>query len=581
MMLRRAAPLLLFAVAALVDAPACMAPTEISFVITTDLPCSAIVSTAVSVGALGPALDAKAPDSVSTVCQNGSLGTLVVTPTGSRDEELAARIVTGTNGTSAETCIQNGFAGNCIVARRSLHFIPHTPTVVNVQMQAACVNDDCDPLSTCDKGSCVSPDADCDGGPCGDAQAPPGIVPTTIVANAGALPFVVGFGAQVHLIWAQQSQQAWFFWVDSANASQVRARFSSDFVTWNDAGSLDLNGGTLAFGSNFSVAYALLGNTDVLHLVANVDNKGSLQTIHVRAVLTPGAIVAPQVISYPNTRNGGSCPQDGPSTVVASDGHVFDVTAWTDESAKGTTCDTDVYRSPTVDPGGTGFSMMPGPQVGYYVSQPTFAFTHQLVALGSGGVVTLTYPDWDPNTETNFQSVGFAQSNNFGDVDAGVFEPQSQELFGVGMGESSLDDWATCALSDTDVHVVRHVLDATAKTTSQFQHASINGATGSQLPDPPSVAGNAATGLALVGGVGATSGMLLATIDTGGVIQIQHWTAAAGWSTAATIPAGAAPRAWIAGSGCGSLHPRIVWAEGSTNGPFTIYGADVSSLLQP
>ena len=146
---------------------ACRSPTEMTFLITTNEPCSSVKGTDISVGVLGAALDAKPPTSTSTFCDDSthSLGSLVVVPSGDSDAELGVRIVTGTTD-DTDTCIQNDFKGGCIVARRAIHFIPHSPITVPVEMDLSCVDQPCDPHSTCYQGACVAVTVDCLAGNC-------------------------------------------------------------------------------------------------------------------------------------------------------------------------------------------------------------------------------------------------------------------------------------------------------------------------------------------------------------------------------------------------------------------------------
>ena len=155
--------------------PACQSPTEITFVLTTDQPCASLGGTAISVGVLGTELDRKPATTVSKTCDDAthSLGKLVVTPSGASNAEVAARIVVGV-GKSAEQCIVDGFVGGCIVARRALRFIPHTPLTVAVALEKACLDNPCAPTQTCSRGACIDAHAqDCQGSAC-DGGTPQG-----------------------------------------------------------------------------------------------------------------------------------------------------------------------------------------------------------------------------------------------------------------------------------------------------------------------------------------------------------------------------------------------------------------------
>lgn len=150
--------LILLAVAAFV--PSCLEPTQVQLELTTDVPCDEVGGVAITVGTPG-ALESKPPAAVSLVCRDdGTLGTLVVVPSGERDAELAVRVVAGRN-LEVEQCEppEYGPKGTpdtgCIVARRTLRFLPHEPLVLPIVMRAVCVGEPCDPAQTCVLGTCV------------------------------------------------------------------------------------------------------------------------------------------------------------------------------------------------------------------------------------------------------------------------------------------------------------------------------------------------------------------------------------------------------------------------------------------
>lgn len=174
-------------------APGCQSPTQISFVVTTDIPCDQVTETGVAVSS-SKDLESRDFSTTAPGCNGGKLGTLVVIPSGDdRGAEVAVRIVTGL-GHAAQDCVDNKFKGGCVVARRIIRFLPHTPLTAHVTMAAACRDNPCDPTSTCEKGVCVSAIAKCGGGECAlgtsegtDAGAPAGEAGTTTPPTATAL----------------------------------------------------------------------------------------------------------------------------------------------------------------------------------------------------------------------------------------------------------------------------------------------------------------------------------------------------------------------------------------------------------
>ena len=167
--------LLIAAIAAL----SCRSPTQVTFEVTTDIACGEHQGTELSVGPLSE-IDRRPVSSSRAECDptTGRIGTVVVVPSGDDDDEIAARFVLGI-GKSPQRCVEDGFKGGCIVARRALRFIPHEPLVVSVPMRNECRDVICPSGQTCVRGTCVGatiadPGA-CSGAGCGEdsiASAP-------------------------------------------------------------------------------------------------------------------------------------------------------------------------------------------------------------------------------------------------------------------------------------------------------------------------------------------------------------------------------------------------------------------------
>jgi hypothetical protein len=280
--------------------------------------------------------------------------------------------------------------------------------------------------------------------------------------------------------------------------------------------------------------------------------------------------------------SAGSCPNAGPTTVVAADGHVWDVTAWTGHSGS-TTCDTNIYESPGVDTG-AGWNTGAFVHDGYYVSLPSYAWSHELVSLPDAGVVMIVYPDEDNVSTTLFDSIGWALSPAFdggGPGSTGVDMPAADELFNGTNNQASLNDWTSCRLTDGNVHVMRHVItspgNASDTSVGPFEEVIYDGTSWAATSPPPSVTSTTNTGLVLLSDTNPDDGILAAVIGTDNAIHIAKWTSASGWVQLTSLP-GSAARNSLAGTGCGSKRPAIFWTEG-TAAPYEIMAADLSGLL--
>ncbi len=163
----------------------CLGPTEIEVQISTDVACKDVNSTAVAVGPAGD--DSRAVGAKTSSCADGgAIGTLVVTPSGGLDDVVGIRVTLGVGAAQADVCHAPDYPG-CIVARRSLHFVPHATLSLPIALQQSCFGQVCDPNSTCLNGSCIDAGIpSCDPTntcplPAPDAGACGGLVPTLVV----------------------------------------------------------------------------------------------------------------------------------------------------------------------------------------------------------------------------------------------------------------------------------------------------------------------------------------------------------------------------------------------------------------
>ncbi len=173
----------------------CRSPTEVTVQITTDEPCSAVQGTSITVGS-GIDVETKQPLTITTDCNNGNIGSIVIVPSGSNSDAFSVRVVAGID-VPPDQCETQGDGGpaynGCIVARRVLSFLPHTPLTLPIAMRQNCKNVPCGADQTCVQGNCFSshitnPGA-CQGSGCGEGVLTDGGL------DAGGCPRTVGGGA--------------------------------------------------------------------------------------------------------------------------------------------------------------------------------------------------------------------------------------------------------------------------------------------------------------------------------------------------------------------------------------------------
>jgi len=155
----------------------CRSATEIKVTVQTDVPCANVGATAFTSGELG-AIETAPPTTESTTCTAGHLGTVVLVPSGASNAEVGFKVVTALGGETLDKCGGSGAANdtNCIVARRELRYLPHTPLEVIMNMQQACEGILCDATSTCVNGVCKSAvldPAQCEGAGCDESALSP------------------------------------------------------------------------------------------------------------------------------------------------------------------------------------------------------------------------------------------------------------------------------------------------------------------------------------------------------------------------------------------------------------------------
>ncbi len=156
--------LVTFAVSAVVTGviSSCLSATQVTFDITTDIPCADIGRTAITAGLEGETEKAdpvKVVQSCTADGKVGAIGTFAVYPKAKNEFRASFKVTVATTAgidvTKACTPSQ-GYRG-CIVSRRRISFVAHRGLRVPIEMLLICKDVQCDENSTCNKlGRCVS-----------------------------------------------------------------------------------------------------------------------------------------------------------------------------------------------------------------------------------------------------------------------------------------------------------------------------------------------------------------------------------------------------------------------------------------
>jgi len=163
---------LVIAAAGLTALLACQPPTQFEVVMSTDIECSKLRGVAIVAGSPGE-VSTKDPATVNAFCEMGgqvateaSLGSVMIVPSGERDAKVGVRLVAGVDEKDAETCVKDLLAGatdaavDCVIARRSIAFLPQRPFALPIALTERCVGKVCATGETCIEGECRSEEVD-------------------------------------------------------------------------------------------------------------------------------------------------------------------------------------------------------------------------------------------------------------------------------------------------------------------------------------------------------------------------------------------------------------------------------------
>jgi len=388
-----------------------------------------------------------------------------------------------------------------------------------------------------------------DGAPGPDGAAPPDAAdgglppPTTVVlAPAGTVAAPTGNAQQTHLVYAVHSQRWWLFTIDSNDVNALHTYSSADFVTWVAGASLAMPYTHANEGGNFSVAYADLGGTDVVHIgfshrIASNDRRH----LHTRATIAAGAIAFGTPQEVVAVTDPLLIDPDGCATVISPDGHVMDLTGWAPYGGLSTqTGNACAYLASNVDTGASWTSGF-GARDDIATAIRTMNARVGLPTTGSQVVSLWETADLEPSP-TN---VGWAQWNGSSWGIAGY-------VFATALSQG-YNDWAVTRLTNGEIHAVRRT------ALGADQHRKL-------------VAGSWTDGQAIAAMPGVLNGglvllsldtrMLLATIgsDTAKSVDVATWDGAT-WSAWSAIESAPGARTFLSGHASPVGGAALLWTE--------------------
>ena len=155
----------------------CATPTALTVTVYSEVACGKGSAAALVGGASLAALSQRAPSSVSTKCDadgaNVRMGSVVLVPSGAKDETVAFAVMQRADGQPADGCLDPAQASGCIVAKRQLRFERHSASEMRVDLRLSCLGVPCSAEQTCVQGTCVEARTTC-GASCDERTLSPG-----------------------------------------------------------------------------------------------------------------------------------------------------------------------------------------------------------------------------------------------------------------------------------------------------------------------------------------------------------------------------------------------------------------------
>jgi hypothetical protein len=376
------------------------------------------------------------------------------------------------------------------------------------------------------------------------------------ITSVGSVANATGFATQTHVVYATHAALWWLFWIDSTQGQTLQTSYSPDFVQWTQGASLPLALSHDGQGGNFSVAYADIGGTDVVHLTIGAhgtQGPNDQHHLHVRASINGSTVTFGGIDDMSDINDPLTSDPDGPATFVDSHGNVWDASGWASFQGTGNEV---AWPSVSADQGSSWPSGF-GAQQGIFVAQgTTHARSFAVAGGGAGALVAL----WDFADHTPPTNVGWAQyTGGTWTVPGAVFPLGSTQ---------DPNDWDVGTLTDGHMHVVRRTL------SGSFDHIRYDGTQWTTLAAPPVDPLGTITGS---GVVILVSGVRLAVItvaaDPANSVRQIVWNQTA-WGEWTTIEGSTASRGYVSGWS-GAKNDAVVWTEGS-GGNHTIAGRIVS-----
>jgi hypothetical protein len=384
-----------------------------------------------------------------------------------------------------------------------------------------------------------------------------------------------GTAHQDRLFYAANGARWWLVWIDQTLTDTLHLSWSTDLVSWTDAGTINLRAqlvsnlsGTQSnnrWARNLGCAYKSIASTDVLYVFTAygpiaTDHQQWVQRITLGAGTFAVTNAEAQIGTTIATSNAFSAM--GVAGAISTDNFAWAIGQY----STGGMGNMGAHRASNADTGSgwtAGFASTG--TIGTAHSQ--FTKTQAILPVGASAMLGLvdhgltagmaeTILDWSKGTSATAST-----------WTAGGTPPDYAAVLTT-TGSWDVEDWAACRVSDTDVHVVVRDPD----NANAFLHKRWNGTTFGAGQSIPTQATKAGAGL-FTASDGTDVWLFAVDSDAANTVRYVKWTAATpAWGTWTALEASTQVRTALTGYRLKGADSNfgVMWTEDAGAGAFRI-----------
>jgi hypothetical protein len=384
-----------------------------------------------------------------------------------------------------------------------------------------------------------------------------------------------GTAHQDRLFYAANGARWWLVWIDRDLNDTLQLSWSTDLVSWTDAGTIQLRA-TLAsnlsgtqsnnrWARNLGCAYKNIASTDVLYVfTAYAPILTDHSTWVQRITLGAGTFA----VTHPEAQIGTTIAGSGALSAMGVAGTIStDNRAWAIGGYE--TAGLGNFRVQQATNADTGAAWTSGWNLSGQISAHTQWSKSQAI-FGVGATKLLGLMDKGIVTAVADTVLQWSASPTGGGVSnwTGGGTPPDAADFTTTTAAFDLQDWAACRVSDTDVHVVVRDPD----NANAFLHKRWNGTTFGAGQSIPTQATKAGAGL-FAASDGTDVWLFAVDSDAANTVRYVKWTAATpAWGTWTALESSTQTRTALTGYRAKGADSNfgVMWTEDAGAGAFRI-----------